>query len=527
MMKMLLLLVAALPAFGQCTYLFTPSADQNIVITAAATTSPNTIDIAVASGCTWLYSVDASWITFSAGSNGSRSGSGTISWNAAGNIGPGQRTGHITFKGINNLTAVFTIVQLAPNCTLTLNPTSATAPLGGGAASFQVQTNCTWAVIGASPFISLSAPITGSLNGTVLYSLPANVCVPAIAAGITVQAGGTSGPTSNFAISQPGSPSNLTLSPTTLNAPAAATTGTLAIATGNSCTWSAFSDVSWMSVSGTASGNGNFSLKYSILANPSAVRTGNIHVGTQLFTVTQAAVTAPAVTLSAIGNGADYALGPVSPGEVVVLAGSNLGTPQAAKYTVVNGFLPTLLGGAQVFFGNIAAPLLYVSATQINAVVPYEVNSSTQVTVAYGGAISNPLALQVAPTTPGILTLDASGFGGGAILNQDLSVNTPSNPAAPGAAVVIYCVGGGVTSPPSVDGQVFTATAPILPQQASVSIGGLNAQVFYSGAVPGSIAGLTQINAYVPTGLTTKGQLPIVVSIGGVQSQAGVTVAVQ
>jgi uncharacterized protein (TIGR03437 family) len=134
--------------------------------------------------------------------------------------------------------------------------------------------------------------------------------------------------------------------------------------------------------------------------------------------------------------------------------------------------------------------------------------------------------MQVAPTTPGILTLDASGFGGGAILNQDLSVNEPSNPAAPGQAVVIYCVGGGVTSPPSVDGQVFTVTAPILTAPVTVTIGGMNASVFYSGAVPGSIAGLTQINAYVPAGLTTSGPVPIVVSIGGVQSQTGVTVSI-
>jgi uncharacterized protein (TIGR03437 family) len=171
--------------------------------------------------------------------------------------------------------------------------------------------------------------------------------------------------------------------------------------------------------------------------------------------------------------------------------------------------------------------LLYVSANQVNAVVPYEVSESTQVTVSYGGTVSSALTLQVLPTTPGILTLDASGFGGGAILNQDLSVNTPSNPAAPGSAVVIYCIGGGVTNPASVDGQVFGSTAPILTQPVTVTIGGLNATVFYSGAVPGSIAGLTQINAYLPAGLSTHGAVPVVVSIGNVPSQPGVTVAVQ
>ena len=69
---------------------------------------------------------------------------------------------------------------------------------------------------------------------------------------------------------------------------------------------------------------------------------------------------------------------------------------------------------------------------------------------------------------------------------------------------------------------LLAAAAPVFAASpVTVTIGGLNAQVFYSGFVAGSIAGLTQINAFVPSGLTTGGQLPIVVSIGGVQSQAG------
>ena len=62
---------------------------------------------------------------------------------------------------------------------------------------------------------------------------------------------------------------------------------------------------------------------------------------------------------------------------------------------------------------------------------------------------------------------------------------------------------------------------------ATVTIGGSNAQVLYTGAVSYSIAGLTQINAIVPPGLTAHGQLPVTVSIGGVQSQSGVTVAIE
>ena len=114
------------------------------------------------------------------------------------------------------------------------------------------------------------------------------------------------------------------------------------------------------------------------------------------------------------------------------------------------------------------------------------------------------------------------------LLPRAASTNTPANPAAAGSIVVIYCVGGGVTNPPSADGAILGVPAPVLAQQpVTVTIGGTNSQVLYSGAVAYSIAGLTQINAVVPPGLTAHGQVPVVVSIGGVQSQSGVTVALQ
>jgi uncharacterized protein (TIGR03437 family) len=527
MMKLVLLLAAALPAFAQCPYTFTPAASQTIDIAAGASAAPNTITVTTLAVCNWAYGADASWITFPGVTVLFGSGNGAVSWVADTNIGPGPRTGHISFSLPNGGSAVFTVVQAAPTCSLALNPASAGAVLAGGAGSFQVQTNCTWGVTSASSFLSLTSALSGSLNGTVSYAVAANVCVPARTGSIAVQAGGLSGPSQSFQINQDGSPGNLAVTPTSLTAPAGATTGTFAIATDSSCSWSAYSDVSWLSITGNSTGSGNYNLPYAILANTSAARTGSIHVGGQLFTVTQQAVAAPSVVLSAVVNGADYAQGAVSPGGIVAVFGSNIGPIAGVSYTVTGGFLPKTLGGVQVLFDAVAAPLLYVSASQVNAVAPYGVTGSTKVQVMYQGTASNILTLPVQPATPGILTLDRSGFGGGAILNQDLSVNTPANPAAAGSVVVIYCVGGGATNPASADGAVIGVPAPVLTQAATVTIGGMNAQVLYSGAVSYSIAGLTQINAIVPPGLTAHGQVPVVVGIGGVPSQSGVTVAIQ
>jgi len=529
MMKLLLLLAVAAPAMAQCSYTFSPPASQTITISSDASAAPNTITVTGFALCSWQATTNAPWITFPNAANNQIYGSGTgaVTWVASQNLTAGSRSGAIVIAagGVNY---VFTVVQTAPVCTLSLSPASVSVVVGGASGSIQVQTNCSWGVTGGSGLITLTSAISGTLNGTLSYTVPPNLCLAARSGVITIQAGGTTGPAQSFQVNQDGSPGNLTLTPATLTASASALSGKLAIATDSSCSWSAYSDVSWLSIAGSAAGSGNFSLPYQILANPSAQRTGNIHVSGQLFAVTQQAVAAPAVVLSAVLNGADYANGAVSPGEIVAVFGANIGPAAGAVYTVSGGFLPKTLGGVQLLFDGVAAPLLYASSSQVNAVVPYAVTGSTKVQLTYQSTPSPTLTLPVVAATPGILTLDRSGFGGGAILNQDLSTNTPANPAAAGSVVVIYCVGGGVTNPPSADGAILGVPAPVLAQQpVTVTIGGTNSQVLYSGAVAYSIAGLTQINAVVPPGLTAHGQVPVVVSIGGVQSQSGVTVALQ
>jgi len=60
----------------------------------------------------------------------------------------------------------------------------------------------------------------------------------------------------------------------------------------------------------------------------------------------------------------------------------------------------------------------------------------------------------------------------------------------------------------------------------SVTIGGANAKVWYAGGTPGSVAGLTQINAEIPAGIVPGDQVPIQIHVGDSDSTPGVTVAV-
>jgi len=128
---------------------------------------------------------------------------------------------------------------------------------------------------------------------------------------------------------------------------------------------------------------------------------------------------------------------------------------------------------------------------------------------------------------PAIFTLDSSGTGPGAILNQDTSINSGPNGTPRGAIVAIYATGGGTTKPALPDGAVTGSDLPYLTQNVSVTIGGIDARVTYAGGVPGAVAGLTQINAEVPAGVTPGPAVPVMLKIGNYTSSTGVTMSVK
>ena len=92
--------------------------------------------------------------------------------------------------------------------------------------------------------------------------------------------------------------------------------------------------------------------------------------------------------------------------------------------------------------------------------------------------------------------------------------------------------GEGQTNPGGVDGLVIPAVAsalkhPILP--VSVTIGGIDAPVLYSGSAPGLISGVMQVNVTIPLAAPV-GTQPVVVTVGTAKSQSGAgaaTVVVQ
>jgi len=236
---------------------------------------------------------------------------------------------------------------------------------------------------------------------------------------------------------------------------------------------------------------------------------------------------APVLSASNIVNAASYAAGAVAPGELITIFGANLG-PAALVGTTLdsNGNVSSNLSGTQVFFDGLAAPVIYSLAGQVSVVVPYEVagKSQTVVQYSYNGVLSNTVTVPVTQAAPGIFSANASGTGPGAILNLNYTVNSASNPVAAGGVVVVFATGGGTVQGGAKDGAPAPGTAnQSLPVTAT--IGGQTATVSYAGLAPGLVDGVMQVNLTVPTGLT--GAQPLVVTVGTVGSQSGITVAVK
>jgi uncharacterized protein (TIGR03437 family) len=226
---------------------------------------------------------------------------------------------------------------------------------------------------------------------------------------------------------------------------------------------------------------------------------------------------------------------------MVTIFGTAMGPP-AAAYAIVDpstGKLATTLGGVQVLFSGIPAPMIYASRTQVSAVVPYEIASAANpsVRITYEGQTSEAYQLSLAASAPGLFAQGSSGVGQGAILNQDNTLNWMGNPAAQGSIVQMFLTGEGQTNPPGVTGAITTATlpppqvtpAPVQPVQVwiqDLAVPAPNTAVYtYAGEAPGVVAGVMQLNVRIPTNVQ-PGPVFVLVSVGGKMSQPGIMISV-
>ena len=228
--------------------------------------------------------------------------------------------------------------------------------------------------------------------------------------------------------------------------------------------------------------------------------------GSVIASISDATTATPSVF--GVANSASLnASGQVSPGEIISIVGINLGpeTPIIASLSNGQQVFPFQLGGVQVLFDDLPAPILYVSNTQINAIVPFGIadRSETKMIVVAVDTISNDAQLGVVPAMPGIFVTKAvyAYLPVAAALNEDGTINGPSNRAAPGSIISIFGTGFGALNPQPPDGSPVSAPLPELQQAIDIFASGL-VQVLYAGPAPGQVAGVTQVNFRLPDKLT-------------------------
>ena len=242
----------------------------------------------------------------------------------------------------------------------------------------------------------------------------------------------------------------------------------------------------------------------------------------------EAPVTAPVVSISGAANAANYESSALSPGEIIAISGTAVGPERLVEASAsAAGFFPTTLAETRVIIGGKPAPIIYASARQTSAIVPWDSSgASVEIVVEYQGVRSRTLTLPLVASVPGLFSANASGRGQAAALNQDLSVNSAANPADPGSIVVLYGTGEGRTVPASVDGKLTGAPFPRPELPVNVTIGGQRVEVLYAAAAPGLVSGVIQLNVRVPAAIA-QGNQPVMVRIGERDSQTGLTIAVK
>jgi uncharacterized protein (TIGR03437 family) len=236
---------------------------------------------------------------------------------------------------------------------------------------------------------------------------------------------------------------------------------------------------------------------------------------------------APAYTPDNIVNASDFSSGPFAPNSVLSLFGANLAwdTQALAETDIVNDTLPTTLDSVAVYIDNWPVPLIYVSPTQINFIVPgNEINGSVPLRVVRQGVTGPEITIQLIDAAPALFAL--TGYAIAA--HADGTLLTPDAPANAGDVVVVYTTGLGKTLPNPDPGVIPLTPDPIAaPSTITVYLNGVpmdTSLVFYVGVTPYS-AGLYQINMFLPCDAPANPEIRV--SMGAQESLAGLLLNVQ
>ena len=241
-----------------------------------------------------------------------------------------------------------------------------------------------------------------------------------------------------------------------------------------------------------------------------------------------------------IVNAADFQ-SPLAPGALFSIFGSRLSSQTASALSVP---LSSSLGGVTVQFisgsATIDAPLLYVQpdgsnagTSQINAQVPWELaapgtTATVNVVVSHDGVSSAPTPVTIGAFSPGIFASGnlavAVNLDGTLVWAANTVPGVTTHAAKPGDTIIVYATGLGAVTPSVADGAASLDALRQTLTQPVVLVGGLAAQVQFSGLSP-QFVGVNQLNIVVPN-VPSGNNVPIQIQVGGITSPNTITIAV-
>ena len=442
-------------------------------------------------------------------------------------------------------------------CAISLSPAAAiSAPFSGTTGNIKITTSagCAWSASTDQPWIALSpaagsgsgifdplSPAAGSGSGIFTYTVLANYGPKRQG---TIRTGNYA-----FSVTQEGSPisaaagvSGLSTSSLNFGSRNVGATGTaqsvqltntgtgalnlLAITAGglNSTDFAETNDCG-----ATLAAGQRCTIQVTFAPTAAGIRTaslfvaGNASGGTSAVDLSGTGIdTGPTPVIQAIVDTWGYTAS-IAPGLWVVIGGTNLGSqPQIWNLDGVQT-LPISVGGTTVIFNGAPAPVLYVSPTQINVLVPASVAvGKVQVVVQVNGVNSSPFmitaqaahpAVYAPPNADGSMFFVTAALAGTATLVGNSATDLRVMRAVyPGDTLDLYMIGLGPTVDPSkfITDRIFSGAFPVS-TPVTATVGGEPASVVFAGL---TAPGLYLVRIMVPPDLAA-GPQPLQVSVGG------------
>lgn len=237
---------------------------------------------------------------------------------------------------------------------------------------------------------------------------------------------------------------------------------------------------------------------------------------------------APSYTAASIVNAATQLPGDLGRYTIATVYGQNLSftTHAVQSGDVSGGIMPNQLDGVTVFIYNTQVPLFFVSPTQINFVIPYELKPGDYPFRVARQALSGPqVTIHIGDYAPGFFV-----YNGNTLIatHADGKLLTADNPAVANEVIVLYAAGLGATAPDQKSQLISSLPAPLLdsnPVQIFFDGTPVNkTSILYAGITPGC-AGLYQINVQLPGGISASPKVKV--QVGSALSPEAVLAAVQ